>query len=198
MAFKRTVETVAKRDSRGLILSAARTEFAVGGYSGARIERVARRAGVNKQLIFYYFGSKAGLYRAALAAAAGELSAGSADTAAPPPLKDALSQIFDRLIERPELVAMVAHDARTGDEPAPAIVQALGQPWRQVREAISAGQGVGLVRDDADPDVLALQVIVLLVGYLALEPALRQLPRAVRRDAWLAATAESLTRILAW
>jgi len=189
---------VAGRDSRGLILSAARVEFAGGGYAGARIERVAQRAGVNKQLIFYYFGSKAGLYRAALDAASGELSSAAANPAPAPPLKAALAHVFDQLIERPELVSMLAHDARAGEKPAAALVQALGQPWRQVREAISAGQGVGLVRDDADPDVLALQALVLLVGFLALEPALQQLPRPVRREAWLAAAIETFTRILAW
>jgi TetR/AcrR family transcriptional regulator len=46
------------------ILEAARREFGLKGFAGARVEAIARRAGVNKGLIFYYFESKEGLFRA--------------------------------------------------------------------------------------------------------------------------------------
>jgi TetR/AcrR family transcriptional regulator len=47
-------------------LSAAVEEFGEHGYAGARVGRIAARAGVNAQLISYYFDGKAGLYRALL------------------------------------------------------------------------------------------------------------------------------------
>ncbi|MER6666875.1 TetR/AcrR family transcriptional regulator [Amycolatopsis japonica] len=56
-----------QRDSdrtRRLILDAAVVEFAAHGYAGARIAAIAARAGVNQQLISYYFGGKEGLYQA--------------------------------------------------------------------------------------------------------------------------------------
>jgi TetR/AcrR family transcriptional regulator len=49
---------------RTRILEAARKEFGLKGFAGARVEAIARRAGVNKGLIFYYFESKEGLFRA--------------------------------------------------------------------------------------------------------------------------------------
>jgi TetR/AcrR family transcriptional regulator len=49
--------------SRRCLLAAALDEFAAKGFAGARVQDIARRAGVNKQLISYYFGGKAGLYR---------------------------------------------------------------------------------------------------------------------------------------
>ncbi|MFI0352880.1 TetR family transcriptional regulator [Actinomadura sp. 9N407] len=49
--------------SRRLLLDAALEEFAAKGYAGARVQDIADRAGVNKQLISYYFGGKEGLYR---------------------------------------------------------------------------------------------------------------------------------------
>src|SRR5438046_554474 len=55
------------------IVAAAREEFARRGFAGARVEQIARRAGVNKQLLFYYFHSKRGLFQAVLAQSAGEL-----------------------------------------------------------------------------------------------------------------------------
>src|SRR5437016_6221658 len=48
------------------ILGAAALEFAERGYAGARVDRIARRAGVNKAMLYYHFGSKRALYRALL------------------------------------------------------------------------------------------------------------------------------------
>jgi TetR/AcrR family transcriptional regulator len=50
--------------TRARIVAAARKEFSRSGFDGARIGAIARRAGVNASLIFYYFQDKAGLYRA--------------------------------------------------------------------------------------------------------------------------------------
>jgi AcrR family transcriptional regulator len=50
--------------SRQQLLDAAVVEFGAHGFSGARVNEIAQRAGVNKQLISYYFGGKEGLYRA--------------------------------------------------------------------------------------------------------------------------------------
>ncbi|MBO2448141.1 TetR/AcrR family transcriptional regulator [Actinomadura barringtoniae] len=48
--------------SRRLLIEAAKDEFAAKGFAGARVQDIADRAGVNKQLINYYFGGKEGLY----------------------------------------------------------------------------------------------------------------------------------------
>ena len=45
--------------SKALILSAAQDEFAERGLNGARVDRIARRAGAGKNLIYHYFGNKA-------------------------------------------------------------------------------------------------------------------------------------------
>jgi TetR/AcrR family transcriptional regulator len=50
--------------TRHALLDAARDEFAAKGLEGARVSSIADRAGVNKQLISYYFGGKQGLYDA--------------------------------------------------------------------------------------------------------------------------------------
>jgi TetR/AcrR family transcriptional regulator len=49
--------------TRERILKAALAEFAASGFAGARCENIARRAGVNKRMLFYCFGSKEELYR---------------------------------------------------------------------------------------------------------------------------------------
>jgi TetR/AcrR family transcriptional regulator len=46
------------------ILAAAALEFAERGYAGARVDRIARRARVNKAMIYYHFPDKRALYTA--------------------------------------------------------------------------------------------------------------------------------------
>jgi TetR/AcrR family transcriptional regulator len=50
-------------DTRKRILKAAVTEFAQYGLAGARVDRIARRARVNKAMIYYYFSSKKALHK---------------------------------------------------------------------------------------------------------------------------------------
>jgi TetR/AcrR family transcriptional regulator len=53
-------------NTRKKLLSAARHEFARSGLAGARVDEIAARAGVNKQLLYHYFGDKDALYLAVL------------------------------------------------------------------------------------------------------------------------------------
>lgn len=53
-------------ESRARILDAALKEFSANGLAGARTDRIAASAGVNKALLYYYFDSKENLYLAAL------------------------------------------------------------------------------------------------------------------------------------
>ena len=66
MAKAKTTET-RPRDaerSQSHILDAALAEFADHGLGGARMDRIAERAGVNKRLIYYYFENKESLFLA--------------------------------------------------------------------------------------------------------------------------------------
>ncbi|MCV6824806.1 MULTISPECIES: TetR/AcrR family transcriptional regulator [Halocynthiibacter] len=72
MNSKPANETVQKRKPRDAagskksILTAALREFSEEGFSGARVDRIAKRAGVSKPLIYEYFGDKNAVYAAAL------------------------------------------------------------------------------------------------------------------------------------
>jgi len=52
------------------LLEVATRVFADKGYSGASVQEIVRRAGVTKPVLYYYFGSKAGIFRAILDEAA--------------------------------------------------------------------------------------------------------------------------------
>ncbi|WP_416404768.1 TetR/AcrR family transcriptional regulator [Arthrobacter sp. LFS091] len=55
--------------TKGLLLSAATTEFCTRGLAGARIDRIAAEAGVNKERIYQYFGNKNALFDAVIVTA---------------------------------------------------------------------------------------------------------------------------------
>ncbi|EKP95229.1 TetR/AcrR family transcriptional regulator [Thermaerobacter subterraneus] len=77
---------------RERILDAAVAEFADRGYLRASLSRIARRAGVAKSLVLYYFGSKDDLYRAAVDRALQPIEA-ALEEAAP----DLPRDLFERL-----------------------------------------------------------------------------------------------------
>src|SRR5213593_4761930 len=52
--------------SRERILTAAFQEFAARGFAGARVDRIASRAGINKRMLYHYFGDKEALFREVL------------------------------------------------------------------------------------------------------------------------------------
>jgi AcrR family transcriptional regulator len=52
--------------SRERILNAAFNEFASKGFAGARVDQIARRAGINKRMLYHYFGDKEALFRQVL------------------------------------------------------------------------------------------------------------------------------------
>jgi TetR/AcrR family transcriptional regulator len=60
--------------TRAAILEAAMREFAMEGVAGARTDEIARSAGVNKALLYYYFKDKESLFGAVLDALFKELT----------------------------------------------------------------------------------------------------------------------------
>lgn len=149
------------------IVTAAREEFSRRGFDGARVDQIARRAGVNKQLLFYYFHSKRGLFSAVLARGAAELEQALAALPATGDrplerIRATLAAQFDFLANHPDLVTLLTQAGRSDTRPfAPAI--------KRLVVLVAEGQGRGQVRDDVDPHLAAAQALVLMVAYLGLE-----------------------------
>lgn len=149
------------------IIAAATQEFSRRGLDGARVDRIARQAGVNKQLLFYYFHSKRGLWSAALAQGAADLEQALAlePFVAERPLdriRGALARLYDALAARPDLVTLLTQAGRSDARP-------FGPAIKRLVVLLAEGQGRGQVRDDVDPHVAAAQAVVLMVAYLGLE-----------------------------
>jgi TetR/AcrR family transcriptional regulator len=95
--------------SRERIVAAAMEEFSERGYAGARVDAIARRAGLNKQLISHHFGGKQALYDAVMRArrqrAGGEL------VEHPGALPDALARFFERARSDPSWLRVLLWEA---------------------------------------------------------------------------------------
>ncbi len=84
--------------TRPRILDAASSVFAEEGFAGARVDEIARRAGVNKALLYYHVGNKQALYSAVLLRNLDRVDAALAD-ATPSGLAagDRLSGVIDAI-----------------------------------------------------------------------------------------------------
>lgn len=105
--------------AREAILAAARSEFSSKGLLGARVNEIAQRAGVNKQLLYYYFGNKEDLYRAALEVVYAEIrtlerSLHLADLAPPEAMAALIGFSFDYLANNPDFIGMLNHENARG------------------------------------------------------------------------------------
>jgi AcrR family transcriptional regulator len=80
------------------IIKAGLAEFAEHGFAGARLDNVARRAGISKGTIYLYFDSKEALFEAALASlTSGLFERAAADISLDGPMEGALRAILTRI-----------------------------------------------------------------------------------------------------
>ena len=105
--------------TRKKLLTAARREFADSGLAGARVDEIAARAGVNKQLVYHYFGDKDALYLAVLEWVYEEIRAQERKLnleGLPPEqaIKKLIESSFDHLAAHPDFIDAGAGEATGG------------------------------------------------------------------------------------
>jgi TetR/AcrR family transcriptional regulator len=158
-----------KRDpqaSRQALLTAAIAEFAGKGPAGARVDEIARRAGVNKQMVYHYFGNKDDLFRAALEEVYGRIRARerALNLSDLPPVRAMESLVgfsFDYLAEHPEFIALLNDENRYGAMHLDGLreVQSMHLPLVElIRDALQRGVREGVFRDDIDPINLYISI----------------------------------------
>lgn len=111
-----------KRDpaaTRAKLLLAARREFAENGLAGARVDDIAARAGVNKQLVYHYFGDKDALYLAVLECVYAEIRAKEhalklVGLAPDKAIKKLIESSFDHLAAHPDFIVLLNDENRGG------------------------------------------------------------------------------------
>src|SRR5712671_3806366 len=145
--------------TRERILAAALKEFSAKGFAGARVDRIARRARINKRMLYHYFGNKEHLFREILTRKVRERSAWA--VTAPDDAAESLAFWFDAACRDLDWVRLMEWEALSAAEGVVAVdaerraAFALGVA--QVRER----QGRGLLRSDLDPGHFLLAMVAL-------------------------------------
>ncbi|WP_102161475.1 TetR/AcrR family transcriptional regulator [Zhihengliuella halotolerans] len=113
--------------TRRKLLDAATAQFARVGLAGARVDSIAREAGVNKERIYQYFGDKGGLFAAVLATEVEHLLEGiSVAGNGASALGHVAGALHDRVAMRPHLARLLAWESLELSEPVSAESRAEG------------------------------------------------------------------------
>jgi TetR/AcrR family transcriptional regulator len=168
--------------TRAAILKAALEEFAHEGVTGARTDEIARRAGVNKALLYYYFKDKEGLYAAALDQVFSGLHqrvASVLERADLPPRERLLLYVqthFDYIASSPVYPGLVQREfmrsaGRALSPAASRIMESHGKPlYSRLEKLIEEGIGSGDFRK-VDPAQTVTSIIGTIVFYFISMPA---------------------------
>ncbi len=167
-----SVPSAATRDAdstRADILAIATEEFAKKGLSGSRVDEIAERTHTVKRMIYYYFGSKEGLYRAVLERCYDHIRMIESDLDL-----DALSPIealrrlvrttFDYHNKHPDFVRLVMNEnIHHGDHIGhlPNIKTRNRTVIAMLGKLIDRGVAAGIFRDDLDPVELHMSISAL-------------------------------------
>ncbi len=165
------------KSSQDAVYEAALDEFAEYGLAGARVDRIARRAGINKAMIYYHFGSKQSLYDAIVKDIAETALAGvRGSIGRTATLEDVLLAMARSHVEGlgrgTRTSRILLHELAAGGRTFERIVAGLGareELKSVITEMIEAGKREGRYRD-----VDTLQAVISFLGmsifYLMVSP----------------------------
>ena len=144
--------------SRERLLDAATAEFAAYGIAGARVDRIAAAAGVNKAQMYGWFGSKDGLFDAVFAQHLERIV--DAVPFTPYDLPSYAVALYDSYLTDPELVRLAAWN-RLERVPAGALLEAHPGLTDPKHEAIARAQDEGRIVADIPPDEVYALIIAM-------------------------------------
>ena len=184
MPAKRSGDTVPQRRdpvaTRKKLLTAAREEFARHGFAGARVDEIAERAGVNKQLVYHYFGDKDALYLAVLEWVYADIREQERQLnleGLPPEkaIRKLIEASFDYLATNPDFIVLLNDENRGGARHVRGStrLEAMHSPLvKSVSHILHEGVRTGVFRKGIDPIQLYISIAGLSYFYLSNTPTL--------------------------
>jgi len=159
----------ARRDpvrNRERILAAAQEEFARLGLGGARVDRIAARAGANKRMLYYYFGNKEALFLTVLEASYAQIRSAERaldleDLEPRAALRRLVAFTWDYFIAHPEFMTLLnSENLHKGRHVARSRrVRELHSPLAgMLRRILRRGEQQGLFRRGIDPVQLYISI----------------------------------------
>jgi TetR/AcrR family transcriptional regulator len=166
--------------TRKKLLTAARREFAASGLAGARVDEIAARAGVNKQLVYHYFGDKDALYLAVLEWVYEEIRAQERklNLEGLPPgqaIKRLIEASFDHLAAHPDFIVLLNDENRSGARHVRGSqkLEAMHSPLvSMVSTILTEGVRAGVFRQGINPVHLYISIAGLSYFYFSNTPTL--------------------------
>ena len=157
-----------KTNSIERILAAARVEFAEHGFSGARVDAIAARAGVNKALLYYHVGGKAALFERILHNTIGNL-AETLDAITQPvadpveKLKIYVRSLLKTVCSNPQIPSILIQELSSGARHLPEqVARDFARLFNLITDIIEDGVHAGVFRDTAP----------VLIHFMVLGPAI--------------------------
>ncbi|HOI54434.1 MAG TPA: TetR/AcrR family transcriptional regulator [Phycisphaerae bacterium] len=174
---KQTGSQTRKRDpqaSRRLLLEAAIDVFGRSGPEAASVDDICRRAGLNKRMVYHYFGSKEGLYREALRTVYDEFAGveiALAHMLLPPEelLETLVRRYHAFLAEHPESVRLISFENLHGGRVARqlALEGKKAQIATALQLALQKGQAERRFREGIDATELLVSIFSLCFFYFS-------------------------------
>lgn len=160
--------------TRASILAAATREFAENGIGGARVDSIAERAGINKRMLYHYFGDKEQLYLVVLEEAyvgirTAEKSLNLSDLEPEQGIAELAMFTWDYFLEHPEFLSLLGtenlHRARWLRQ-STRLKELHSSFIDKLSDLLRRGKAEGLFRPDVDP--LNLYLTIAALGYFYL------------------------------
>src|SRR6267142_6229159 len=166
--------------TRRKLLTAARREFAKSGLAGARVDEIAARAGVNKRLVYHYFGDKDALYLAVLEWVYEEIRAKERrlNLAGLPPeraIRKLIESSCDHLAAHPDFILLLNDENRGGARHVRGSrkLEAMHSPLvSMVSTILSEGVRAGTFRRGINPVHLYISIAGLSYFFFSNTPTL--------------------------
>ena len=171
----RTAVTRNPERTRAAILDAARWEVAEKGFAGARIDVIAKRADINKRMLYHYFGDKEAIYVAVLEdtyrsirCAEGKLELSHRDPEEA--LRDLAMFTWRYYIEHPEFLSILATEnllhARYLRQ-SKTVPEMHSNFQRELAQVLQRGGEAGVFRAGLDP--VAVYITIASLGFFYLQ-----------------------------
>jgi AcrR family transcriptional regulator len=175
----RKTQTVLVRNpkrTRERILAAALKEYAARGFSGARVDAIARRAAINKRMLYHYFGDKESLFREIVRTKMAERFS-RADNLSEDP-KETLPFWFQAACHDPDWVRLLAWEALQGNERKIIDVRRRSDQMQRRVVRVKKRQKNGFIAKTMDPR----HVLLTMVSLTMFPMAFPQLTRLITRQ----------------
>jgi TetR/AcrR family transcriptional regulator len=193
------------RRTRERILRNATAEFAAKGFDGARVDKIALRCRLSKNMLYHYYGSKGGLYVAVLERTYERFRARQNDFAfhdSDPvkAMRQLIAQTYSALLESQETIALLNGENLLKGRHAQRSprLRALYDPLvRTIEDVLRRGVEIGIFRAGIDPVNLYLSLSSLAYHYISNQYTLKMafgidFSAKARQKAWLAHMTEMI------